>query len=379
MRWRAAVSWLPGQFALWAGCVGVSLGGLGAAQGAALTTNRPPLAVWDVLMRAEVGGGYRDNVLLASTAPENSPFVSMAMDASFIRLSETGSELTLFLMGQNRQYTDAPSVNEEWFASGTAQVARPITARDRLGLEFQYLYQKQVLDVSETQGDQNRVLVKGHSFTLRPKWTHTLWEGWEGRLEAIGQCQRYEGELDDFWEVGGKASLARLYGRRSEVSLNFQSVHWLYDDREQADSDGNDVSGTRLRFWRPEVFGLWRHNWDEQRRWTTTTKLGWLYNQDNGSGYYDYNRLQLSQRVRWRQAGWEVAAGARFGWYFYSVQKAGSEYRERSYATLDLRVERRLGKHWYVYAAVEGDWNESNDPADEYNDWLAGAGVGVEF
>jgi hypothetical protein len=56
-----------------------------------------------------------------------------------------------------------------------------------------------------------------------------------------------------------------------------------------------------------------------------------------------------------------------------------SERRERSYATLDLRVERRLGKHWFVYASAEGDWNESNDPVDEYNDWMAGAGVGIEF
>ena len=168
----------------------------------------------------------------------------------------------------------------------------------------------------------------------------------------------------------------RTYGHKSELSINFQSLHWLYDDREQTDLQGEPVPGTSLAFWRPEVFGQWRHNWDEQRRWTTTTKVGWLWNQDNGSGYWDYDRLALSQKVRWRQGGWEIAAGARFGWYLYRVQSVGAERRERSYATLDLRVERRLGKHWFVYASAESDWNWSNQSLDQYSDWTAGAGMG---
>ena len=44
-----------------------------------------------------------------------------------------------------------------------------------------------------------------------------------------------------------------------------------------------------------------------------------------------------------------------------------------------LRVERRLGKHWLLYALAEREWNMSNDPVEEYNDWMAGGGVGVEF
>ena len=63
---------------------------------AAPATNLSPVAVWDVSARAEVGGGYKHNVLLTSVAPENSPFVSVAADISFIRLSETGSEFTMF-------------------------------------------------------------------------------------------------------------------------------------------------------------------------------------------------------------------------------------------------------------------------------------------
>ncbi len=94
------------------------------------------MAVWDVSARAEVGGGYKHNVLLSSVAPESSPFVSVAADVSFIRLSETGSEFTMFFLGQDMQYFDAPSVNGEQFASGTVQFARPVGPRDKLGIEL---------------------------------------------------------------------------------------------------------------------------------------------------------------------------------------------------------------------------------------------------
>ena len=346
---------------------------------AAPATNRSPVSVWDVSGRAEVGGGYRHNVTLTSVSPESSPFVSVAADASFIRLSDTGSELTMFFLGQDRQYSDAPSVDGERFASGTVQLARPVGLRNKLSMEFSSFYQNQVMDVSETETNLTSILVEGVGMSLKPRWNHTLGTGWEVRLEGVGGRQLYADELDDFWEAGGKLSLARSYGHKSELSVNFQSLHWLYDGREQTDQEGTDVPGTSLVFWRPEVLGQWRHNWDRERRWTTTTKVGWLWNKDNGSGYWNYDRLALSQRVRWRQGGWEIAAGARLGWYFYRVQSVGEERRERSYASLDLRVERRLGKHWFAYVSGESDWNWSNQSLDQYSDWTAGAGIGREF
>lgn len=346
---------------------------------AAPATNGSPVAVWDVSARAEVGGGYKHNVLLTSVAPENSSFVSVAADISFIRLSETGSEFTMFFLGEDRRYFDVPSVNGESFVSGTIQLARPLGPRDKLGIELSALYQNQVMDVSETETNLTRLLVEGIGISLKPKWNHTLGPGWETRLEAFGGPQLYAGEVDSYWEAGGKLTLVRTYGHKSELSMNFQSLHWLYDDREQTDLQGQPVPGTTLAFWRPEVFGQWRHNWDAQKRWTTTTKVGLLWNQDNGSGYWNYDRVALSQKVRWRQGGWEIVAGARVGWYLYAVQSVGEERRKRLYATLDFRVERRLGKHWFVYASGESDWNWSNQSLDQYSDWTAGTGIGREF
>ena len=346
---------------------------------AAPLTNLLPVSVWDVSARAEAGFGYKHNVLLTSVAPESSPFVSVAADASFIRLSETGSELTMFFLGQDMQFTDVPSVDGERFASGTIQFARPLGLGNKLGIQLSSLYLNQVMDVSESETNLARMLVQGVEILLTPKWIHTLGAGREVRCEVFGGPQLYGGDLNSYWQTGAKLALVQTYGNKSELSLGSQFAHWLYDDREQTDAVGATIPGTAMAYWRPELSGQWRHNWDAKRRWTTTTKLGWLWNVDNGSGYGNYNRLAFSQGVRWRPGSWEITVGGRFGWYLYNMQTVGSEPRERFYTTVDIRVERRLGKHWFVYASAEADWNWSNEPLDTYSDWTVGAGLGAEF
>jgi hypothetical protein len=346
---------------------------------AAEVTNRSPVAVWDVSVRAEIGAGYKHNVLLTSVAPESSAFVSVAADASFIRLSESGSEWTMFFLGQDMQFTDVPSVDGERFASGMIQFVHPLSLPSKLGIELYTLYQNQVMDVSESETNLARMLVEGVDILLTPKWYYTLGAGREARCELFGGPQLYAGDLDGYWQTGAKLALVQTYGNKSELSLSSQFANWIYDSREQADATGASIPGTTMAYWRPEISGQWRHHWDTQRRWTSTTRLSWLWNVDNGSGYWNYDRLTFSQRLRWRPDRWEVVAGARLGWYFYDVQTVGQEHRERFYATLDFRAERRLSKRWFVYASAEADWNWSNEPLDTYSDWTVGAGFGAEF
>jgi hypothetical protein len=346
---------------------------------AEVATNQSPIAVWDATARVTVGAGYRDNVLRTSVAPESSGFFITTADASVMRLSETGSQWLFVAAGEDVRYFDSASVPKEQVFAGSIQGSRPVGAKDELSATLQYLYLDQVLDVSETEADLRRVLVQGHGITFRPQWKHTLRPGWALQLEGAMDRQIYVEELDDYWEGSGRLSLTHQYGRRSEWSVGFQSKHRFYDTREQYDSAGFAVTNTSLLYWRPEVGGQWRHYWDEGRHWRTTTKAGLLFNRDNGSGYFDYDRVQLGQQVRWADRGWEVTAQARFGWYPYRVQEIAGERRDRSYVLLELRVERRLGKHWLLHAAAEREWSLSNDPLDEYDDWMLRGGVGLEF
>ena len=342
-------------------------------------TNPTPAAVWDTSVRATSGFGYRDNVLRSGLSTESSAFFNSSADASFLRLAESSAYFSFFVLGDDTRYFDAPSVNFEQFFSGDARAVTPVGTSEELGGQFNYLYQHQVLDVSETEGIQARMLVDGHSYALRTYWKHTLRPGWAVQLEAAGLRQLYGGDLSDYWEAAGRLSLIRSYGHRSELSIGYQSKHILYDSREEYDKAGVVIPGTSVVYWQNEAGAHWRHHWDKARHWRTTSKLSYMFNRDNGSGYFDYDRILFSQQLRWTNSGWELRANARCGWYFYPVQQIGNEDLERSYVAMDLRIERRLGKHWLLYAVAERDWNRSNDPVDEYNDWMASGGIGVEF
>jgi hypothetical protein len=342
-------------------------------------TNPPVAAVWDNTAQVTTGFGYSDNVMRSSVAPESSGFYNVSADASFIRFAESGAYLTFFVLGDYTKYFDAPSVGYEELFSGTAQAVTPLGSQDELGGEFSYLYQHQVVDVSETEAVLTRMLVNGHTYTVRPYWKHTLSPAWAVQLEVEGLRQLYGEDLSDYWETATRVSLIHKYSHRSEVSIGYQPKHIWYDDREQFDTAGVAIPGTSLYYWQHEIGAQWRHHWDEARHWRTTTKLSYLFNQDNGSGYFDYNRVLFSEQLRWTNPVWEIKGGVRVGWYYYPVQQINNEQLERSYVVVDLRIERRLGKHWLLYLNAEREWSMSNDPVEEYNDWLAGGGAGFEF
>lgn len=191
--------------------------------------------------------------------------------------------------------------------------------------------------------------------------------------------QIYEQDLDDYTEADGEAILTRNYGYRSEWSIGYLYLERYYDTREQFDEFGLIIPGTDLTYGQHKLAGEIRHYLDEARQWRSLSQLSVMMNRDNGSGYFDYDRIRFREQLRWDNGTWAIAGNARLGWYLYKLQSVGAEKRDRSYLTLDLRIERRFGKHWALFARGEYEWNVSNDPVDEYNTWMVNSGVSYEF
>ncbi|VGO17282.1 hypothetical protein PDESU_05878 [Pontiella desulfatans] len=341
-------------------------------------SNLSPVVIWEAEGSVSAAVGHRDNVLRSSIATESSAFFQSSVDASLIRYSDSGSLFMFYIFGEDTRYVDAPSVDYEQFISATVQLIEPVGDRNETGLEANYLYQHQILDASVTEVDVNRVLVLGHSAYLRPYWMHRMGK-WEAQVEASVLRQVFEHTLDDYWEAEAEARLTRNYGNRSEVSVGYVPMWRLYDTREQYDSGGSSVPGTELTYLQNEVDGEWRHYWDQDRHWRTTSRVSFMASRDNGSGYFDYDRLYFREQVWWSKGNWEIKAAARFGWYYYREQLIDNEHRYRSYATLDYSITRWLGDHWKLFTAGEHEWNMSNDPFDEYRSWMVNCGAGYEF
>lgn len=338
-----------------------------------------PLVLWDAAARVAAGLGFRDNVLRSGLAPESSAFLSATTDFSLMRLSEGGRYATLVLLFDEQRYLSAPSAEDERFLSGALQAETPAGRNDRLGGELSGLLQHQVIDLSETADAHERLLVDGRAFALRPYWTHALSDAWSLQLDVPLARQLYDGELSGYRSAAAGLRVTRRYGYRSEASVYALGKYLAFDSREERDDAGLALSGAELTYRQVESGAQLKHHFDAQQQWRSTSRLTGLWSSDGSSGYYDYRRMQLSQQLRWRSARWEVKAGVRLSGYTYTGQEVGGETYGRHSALADVRAERRLGRHWLLYVSGEREWSRSNDPVDQYSDWLAGGGVIYEF
>src|SRR5205814_3494117 len=91
------------------------------------------------------------------------------------------------------------------------------------------------------------------------------------------------------------ASLSYFYHRRS------------YDHRRETDLDFAPIEGTHLLFQQHEVEGQIKLNLDEARHWRTRFRAAWGSNEDNGPGFYDYNKLRFAARLAYHAKTWNFS------------------------------------------------------------------------
>jgi hypothetical protein len=293
-----------------------------------------------------------------------------------------GKQFNLLLSVDDTRYPQGKQVTHEDLVVALAQFKIDHSPGWRFGLDGRYVYQDQVVDTSITETNLTATLIRGHGLALMPnaRWTFAR-DTW---LELSGTAQRqlYWEQLDDYWEGGPRLTLGHEYGHRSSLTLAYSWNLRHYDTREQTSLSGANLPGTALQFFQHDVEFAWRHNWDSRRRWRTTTRLGFQDNQDNGPGFYDYRRHLAAQQLRYVAPTWELKAQGRVSFYSFESQQvslADPELRQKSIVSASIRGEKKLGKHWSLFAEYEYEQSFSNRPLDEYRANRVAGGAGVEF
>ena len=249
------------------------------------------------------------------------------------------------------------------------------------GASVEYFYLRQVFDASEIVGVPVVVPAEGHSVTVRPvvgrEWEH----GWRTELELEGSRQWLAEPLDSFWDLGPRLGILWAPSKGSEVGLTYRYRRRVFDDRTPVDADGYALSGT-LSFDQHEWESPWRRTWGERGRWRTVVRPGFLESLDNGSGYFDYHRLQLAGTVRYVRSRWEVRGEAKARWYLYPVQTArtgDNTHRRRDDLILSVRGEVALLKKLKGFGEYAFESSDENVVASDYRVNTATAGVEVEW
>jgi hypothetical protein len=327
-------------------------------------------SIWSQTVDARFSVGHNDNILLDSSASERSVAITGGLEATVVRLPLDGRQVLLTLTGDYIHYPDGQRVGHEAFLLGLAQVKLDFSPRWQAGLDLQYLFLDQVIDTSITETNSSAALVRGHGITVCPSVRHDLPGGFWLELGLAAMRQFLDEPFDDYWEDGPKFAVVRDHGFRSSASLTYEWKQRFHDTREQVSLSGTNLPGTDLRFQTHAVELALRQNWDEQRRWRTVTRLEFLANQDNGPGYFDYQRYRASQQLRFVAKQWEAKVQARVSYYDFSHQTASDsdpELRAKTLLDISLRAERRLSKQLKLFADYTFEKSLSNRPADEYH------------
>jgi hypothetical protein len=333
-------------------------------------------------VEVRASAGYKDNLTLNRAATEQSLLIGSGVDVTIARLPLDGKQFNFLLSFDDTRYPQGRDVTHEDFLFALAQFKADVSAQARLGLDARYVFQDQVVDTSVTETNLAATAVLGHGFALVPNARWNLAGATWLELSGTAQRQYYEEPLDDYWEGGPKLMLGHDYGHRSSITLAGAWMVRGYDTREQVSLSGTNIPGTSLDFSQYQAELAWRHHWDARRRWRTATRLEFQVNQDNGPGFYDYRRYGASQQIHYVASTWEIRAQARVSYYdfeFQEVSLTNPELRKKAIVGASLRAEKKLGKHWSLFAEYEYEQSLSNRDLDEYRSNRVASGVGLRF
>jgi hypothetical protein len=339
----------------------------------------PPLPASELTGNVRASAGYNDNVLLSAVRREESSFVRAETEMLWWRFPTERFEALVFANGALTRFFESDENPEEWeaFARGEARWFLAKTLR-AAGVVEGYSTNRSLdfsLSASALEATRMKVVGGGTSAALRWSASPRFWvEAEPGFLR-----EKFHDGSDDNQQNSARLALGGLTrSERVEASGSFKFTQLDFDHRRQFDRAGAELAGTNLVFHQREVRAQIAVAWDAASQWRTATEAGMTWNDDGGSGYFDYRLSQARQEINWTRAPWRVRVIARVGRYDYDVQtvaNGGARYRRET--LVRARVERQLGLEspHTLFAEYSTEDSRSNDPLATYRANTALAGL----
>ncbi|MGV3773394.1 MAG: hypothetical protein ACO1QB_10870 [Verrucomicrobiales bacterium] len=361
-----------------------ALCGLWGAEAEPSATLREPAdaAQWARSVTLRGGIGYKDNILLNKHNEQESAFWLTSADFFVLREEEHGNHLTFFGSFEDRRYFSAEGIDKEQIATSQLDLKHDIGDKWQVGVAVQYVYLDQALDVSITENVSQSIPVRAHALSGAPYLIRLLPLGMrlEGRFEV--ERQFVAAPLDDYWEGGPEITLGITYGNRSDIYLSYSYHERAYDERRHFGLDFASIPDTSLRFQRNTLETGLKHYWDKARQWRTTAKISYDRNEDNGSGFYDYNKYKVTLQTGYSHNDWEARIQARVTQYDFDRQPIDfgrAQTLSRTEWNLNAQARWTLYKSLTVFLESDHEWVESNQSLESYQVNTVMGGVEIEF
>lgn len=342
------------------------------------------LPAWGVSVSAAASYGFKDNLLLSPVAEERSPFARGNVSFFLWRVPTGQFDFSLLADADRSRYFSGDAVEHDAKAITLADAGYRFGEVAKLSLPVTGYYSDRVQDDSESEAERlvSRMKVTGAS--VGPTFRWNLHPSWWLEGQALAERKRYEGGGSD-GDVGeGSARLAWKPLARVELRLTAIRRWRDFEQRLQTTAAGRELAGTQLKAAEREGQLRCDVTWDEAARWKSSTRVGARDYRDNGSGYFNFREKKIAHEVEWKGGRWLVAIEARAWRLDYAIQTVGFGIdpppRIKDEFSVELRVERTLGRRWTALAGYTWERSRSNDPFASYrmNEGLLGLRWGWE-
>lgn len=338
-------------------------------------------SIWSHFVDLRTEAGYRDNPTYAASHPEGSTFGAIKLEYTLARLPVDAWQVMVLTTLDATRFFDSHLSDHEIYGFSLFQVQKETLPGCHWEAGLQHVYQDQTIDASTTVLNQGSVTIHGNTVQGYGRWKQQWHSGWWLAAKPELEWQAVAAPLDGSIEPGFTFSLGLDQGSRTAYSINYGFCERVFDELTTTDALGVALLGNALRFRQHSIEAIYRRELDAARLWRFTLRAGWLRNQDNGQGYYDYDRGRMALDVRWRKKPWEIKLYSRASYYDYSVQTiagVGSDLRAKGLLSAGLQVRRDLKPGWYVVLRGEHEQSVSNLTVDRYVANLVSIGLGWE-
>jgi len=328
--------------------------------------------LWDKQLTLSSGFGYKDNVLLSSFAPRGSQFFINGLDLMVLRVPLDGWQVVGSVIGDDIRYTQQVGTNSEDLFVASLRVQRDLTQDWKAGLEVRGTYEKEVLDISTSQGAPATALVDGYAYTLQPSLRKDFDSWFWLQLQTPVTHWFFQAPLDEYWEYGPVITAGHDFGEAAAVTLSYGLDEQPHEKWVALDAYGRRLNhALKIEQQRAEL--AWRQYWDSLHYWRSSSRLVFAPRRDNGGGYFNCYQYQAIQDLTFQTTNWLVKASAQLVYEIYPVQGVGilnGEILGRDLVTLSFEAERRLYRGWKAYGNWEYQQAHSREAAAA-GDYLA--------
>jgi hypothetical protein len=192
-------------------------------------------------------------------------------------------------------------------------------------------------------------------------------------MEILLANEDFKSITDDNEDVG--ISLI-LKGSPDILNWKFQSeyIEKKYKERSKRDWNGNNMEGI-LKTEKVNIALTFEKDLEQESVRNSKAKLLWTNLQDDGGGYYDYEKLSLSLRQEFKisTSKVELALGAAQTKYDRRLTNAGEIFKRDS-LTYGLSITRSISENinGYFRWSREEDFSNARDYEYSSNFWSIG-------